>query len=796
MATIRIPSPSVFLSSSPVHERALSPALRSPQSHQRRRSRGPRAVPLRAAAQRRRADGSVKPKQSKSRDGCITCKAKRLKCDETKPSCKQCHKRSVPCGGYFKDYKWRPCFEESTLNNRRTAPPPRARRRNSTPNTTSPDTETDPVLTPTQEPYPNIEDGRDHYDLPTGVPYSPSSSLPNFFVETPYRTRQFSEPGPATGILNGMFGEVSMDSFVTNRSSFSPRLIDLHLSGSEIDTSVSELDLLQELAALNGQLDGSDDVEEIEDVQRVPHFSVDESWTTPLLSRNFPYAGYRNDFFSPLYAQPEMHAGSPERLMLRFDKHTCGILSIKDGPNENPWRTLIWPLARDSPALYHAIASMTAFHTSKGEPNLRVDGVAHMESSLHLLRNNLSDMRPDTALATTIALAFSDSWDVHISTGFKHLQGARILVSQALEQHNRRSLAGDDLARLKFLCNTFVYMDVIARLTSDDADECDDFESLISRPPTPFDSLANAELDPLMGCASTLFPLIGRAANLCRRARNSESNSVAIISQAAELKEQMERWKSGTSLENLEDPSPEVQHALQTAEAYRYATLLYLHQAVPEIPSLTSAQLAKKVLVYLGTVPLNSRLVIVQIYPLLAAGCEAKEPEDRQWVQQRWQNMSARMWIGNIDRCCEVMMEVWERRDAFVANKEAVRRGKMGMPHVDISKEMSEAFSFQEMLSGGHLGLGNLKIDNHHQTLSGRSGSIDGASRMCVSAEQRRRNSEPITEHIDREYTVRGQLHWVGVMKDWGWEGWFHLFVSTSCPPLIIILDVSLIDCI
>lgn len=51
--------------------------------------------------------------------GCITCKAKRLKCDETKPSCEQCHKRSVHCGGYKKDFKWRP-FEETSFTNKST----------------------------------------------------------------------------------------------------------------------------------------------------------------------------------------------------------------------------------------------------------------------------------------------------------------------------------------------------------------------------------------------------------------------------------------------------------------------------------------------------------------------------------------------------------------------------------------------------------------------------------------------------------------------------------------------------
>ncbi|KAH7384993.1 fungal-specific transcription factor domain-containing protein [Cadophora sp. MPI-SDFR-AT-0126] len=36
----------------------------------------------------------------KSRNGCLRCKAKRLKCDETKPGCQQCVKKNVTCPGY------------------------------------------------------------------------------------------------------------------------------------------------------------------------------------------------------------------------------------------------------------------------------------------------------------------------------------------------------------------------------------------------------------------------------------------------------------------------------------------------------------------------------------------------------------------------------------------------------------------------------------------------------------------------------------------------------------------------
>jgi hypothetical protein len=52
--------------------------------------------------------------------GCITCKNKRLKCDETKPTCRQCAKRSVTCGGYKKDFKWRP-FEEPNVPGKQAA---------------------------------------------------------------------------------------------------------------------------------------------------------------------------------------------------------------------------------------------------------------------------------------------------------------------------------------------------------------------------------------------------------------------------------------------------------------------------------------------------------------------------------------------------------------------------------------------------------------------------------------------------------------------------------------------------
>jgi hypothetical protein len=650
-----------------------------------------------------------------------------------------------------------------------------------------------------------------HAAAPSPPTFPPTNTFPDlhfdhppmFDMSTPPYTRELPrprfEPDSVTRSLSSLFEDANpVPPNTATRPSFSgqsPRLIDLLLPGSELNArpgtvTIPPLSIPTPAMELSPVMDHSfhppmemtqdtnleDDIEEI---IREPQMSNTDPWGRgPLLrmSRSSTASPstltMRDDPFNKIYRQPEVQAGSPEMLMLRFDKQTCGILSVKDGPTENPWRTLIWPLARDSPALYHAIASMTAFHTSKEKPALRVDGMEHMRRSIRSLATGIEKMRTDTALATTLVLAFSESWDQHISTGIEHLRGAKILVNQALVSHKKQNLSGDDLARLKFLCNTWIYMDVIARLTSVEEDESNNFEQILA----PF-KMPNSttEIDPLMGCASTLFPLIGKVANLCHKVRKVATNSIAIISQAMELKEAIVQWSPphGATIERPEDPTSEVQHALQTAEAYRYATLLYLHQAVPEIPSWSAAQLAKKVLVYLATVPLSSRLVIVQIYPLLAAGCEATETEDRQWVEERWQAMASRMWIGNIDRCWEVMQEVWSRRDAAEAAKTAAERAKQrpGMVHSESNKrkfEEEEGFSFEDMLNG----------KRQRTSFCGPGGG--GFERLVM---ERKRVHEPAEEDMDSELTVRGRLHWVSVMKEWEWESKsmsfsIHSFIS------------------
>ncbi|KAK2746498.1 hypothetical protein FQN57_003124 [Myotisia sp. PD_48] len=473
------------------------------------------------------------------------------------------------------------------------------------------------------------------------------------------------------------------------------------------------------------------------------------------------------EWHSPSLSMPQeitFGEGSSEMLLAHFDQRTCGILSVKDGVGENPWRTSVWPLARESPAVYHAVCALAAFHKSKESSKWRYQGVEHMRESIRELAMNIETMRTDAAIATTLALAFAESWDIHISTGIQHLRGAKVLLHRALSQQLLKPPDQAEQARLHFLYNSWMYLAVIAQLTS-----LGDTEFTgIQLPATCMPRIH--EVDPLMGCAATLFPLLGRVANLVQKVRNTKSNSIAIISQAIELKMLLEQWTPPSYFEAPEDPSSDVQHSFQTAQAYRWATLLHLHQAVPEIPSESAADLAKQVLVLLATVPPSSRAIIVQIYPLLTASCEVESVEDRKWVLERWAAMQRRLMIGNIDRCLEVIREVWSRRDNYnlsMLNSHripyVVSVNRPGRRNSSIGSETTD----EEMLG--------MEPDSHRviiedAELSPLIHAVDPNLMLSPYTSVSRRGSSSLVDNPDFEKTVRGRLHWIGVMSDWQWE--------------------------
>ncbi|KAL9583001.1 MAG: hypothetical protein Q9212_002965 [Teloschistes hypoglaucus] len=762
-----------------------------------------------------RVEGTGRPKQSKSRNGCVTCKGKRLKCDESKPSCQQCKKRKVPCGGYKKDFKWR-AFEESTFTTK-PIPSPNPSMRTLRPGVTTDDllaSATMPLTAAVHLPQDHSSDYDDYDRLEASLAYSETGPgdhctsfrpswtphghlIPQFRNSTafyptsddlvPYHEQDhpplhYFGSDLRLDAASPMLDDEGM--LHLNATSSSPRCGSTsprHMARFPPDSDSTHISIDSSYPSQppstrrhNSVTQSTSETPQhdnhVEEVVRQSQVLGNE-WLMPAPLPHFsegPGVLNVSPFVSSIYDRPTLSATSPEMLLLRFDRQTCGILSVKDGPTENPWRTMIWPLAQESPALYHALISMTAFHTSKNRFQMRVEGVFHMRKSIKYLAHGLAnnDIRMDAALATTLALAFSESWDLHTSTGIQHLRGAKAMVNHARVHARRNRMTQEETARLQFLCSTRVYMDVIARLTSVDDDESNDFDITLNGSVGP--SEARHKVDPLMGCASTFFPLIGRVANLVRRVSRTTRNTINIISQANELKTAVEAWRPPEMFEAPDDTTSDIEHSLDTAEAYRWATLLYLHQAVPEMPSRTSEELAQKVLVYLLKVPVSSRAVIVQIYPLLAAGCEVTSLEDRAWVKNRWVAMMQRMLIGNLDRCWEVVKEVWDRRDKMESERARFLSRTIHAGRSNSVQYNNKNMVYRQPSSGNVFDAVDRLYDGSWRKRQHDVEDWETATSMVANGPHRR-SSERI-EELEHDRTVRGRLHWVGVMKDWEWE--------------------------
>lgn len=508
------------------------------------------------------------------------------------------------------------------------------------------------------------------------------------------------------------------------------------------------------------------------------------------LSDNLSMSSYLGttgrDMFS-LNIQPSIHSDSPENIALLFDRRVCEVLCIKEEWTGNPWRKIVWPLAQEYPALYHAVAAMTCFYGYNRMPQIRAEGVRHFHESIRSLKLDSNSKMPlEVVLIATLALGLARSWyHPRSSNGFKHIQEAKTLLQNAVSR-NVASNPEENNCRLGFIANTWIYMDVITRVTCQKAESVD-FNLMIACSQLSRNVASKLQIDPLMGCAGTLFPLIGRVADLVQRIRKSKGrpNSPTIVSLAVELKTAIERWSPSIIPEtelNAESLTSSITDLVQTANSYKWAALLLLYQAVPEIPShLPTSNIAQKVLVLIATVPLDSRAVIFHVLPLMIAGCEATATDDRDWVRARWQSLSS---TGNksgiVERCIELTSEVWRRRDV---HKTHCGRCQLLSPlRAGVDPFFTSGPGSLNFQSNGDEGIFNRRYwDNEgHDAYSnnGPTNVFDFKESTVLAFENDRNPRAQCTNH-----TVKSRLHWLTVMEEWGWEGEqheLHLQIKTN----------------
>ncbi|KIW29040.1 hypothetical protein, variant [Cladophialophora immunda] len=721
-----------------------------------------------------------KRRQPKSRTGCNTCKARRMKCDELKPSCSQCIDRGVECGGYVRNLKWKLVGEQSKKRGKLGEIQPQASGTMSTGQTLRPSnkdtTPDDQITTSPFQAETSLSDGITRVSNARALQAHEESlwqSLPHDqlfdFDDVDFSVDFFL--GDDTINLSV---PTDLSSHANTPSRQLLERIDSHVPSS---TDATDNDPRKEKAPDLSDLIFSpryppQDFQELENhVGGVPHSS------RRLQSATLPVYGLvgqhhhnpEND--DVLRNRHLSFSDTPQAVKQLFDKHLCNVLSIKDDPTTNPWAIHVWPLAGRCPALYHALAAMTYLYLGNAHPEFNAAGSKNFHASLQAFEQGEDNTNAavEAFLAGRLALGFAEAWDDQsASTGIEHIKIAGRLLRDALNKHQTTRQVGDNLDRLIFLARTWMYKDVMLRFTASDygeSAEIDLMTAYIRLDPLPVEQ----QLDPLLGCAITLFPLIAGLTDIIRsvRRRTEKHNSPSTISKGAELWTAIEDWSPSFDPQRSANVPSHISDIIQTAEAYRWAALLLLRHAVPELPwALSFWELAEKVLIYLATTPVTSRAMIIQTFPLMAIGGEAFDEEDRNWICQRWDAMAKRVPLSRLDKCKQVTKEVWRRKDEFEAQRGACPSCGAYRPR---STGISSPLDTLPVTDVSAASSKDSEVGSRRCQCSAVKSITAPASNFPDSLAFRK-GIDNITRAGNLHYTVRGELHWLKVMENWKWE--------------------------
>ena len=160
--------------------------------------------------------------------------------------------------------------------------------------------------------------------------------------------------------------------------------------------------------------------------------------------------------------------------------------------------------------------------------------------------------------------------------------------------------------------------------------------------------------DPLMGCFSEIFVLIGKAASLIRAFYSGQVEGKEFSVQQYLLISQLDAWQPFQGRATMQGAlSNDMQEfvSAQTGNAHKFATMLFLVRSgkVTETISLHHVQnLISRLRHTISCVPINSPFIATMLWPAFVLGCESRESSEQaettQWfldvlLKQRFENI-------------------------------------------------------------------------------------------------------------------------------------------------------------
>ncbi|KAL8419389.1 hypothetical protein RB594_002570 [Gaeumannomyces avenae] len=405
--------------------------------------------------------------------------------------------------------------------------------------------------------------------------------------------------------------------------------------------------------------------------------------------------------FEPL---PSKLLNNPMNLLYfhHFLNHTAKVLVPFDGPQSNPFRTILPQLAVRNDHLLSLMLAYSASHRARllqqPEPVTRI--ALWVQDIFPALRAALSDPNQsisNTNVATAIMLAsleiisptafgYSISWQRHLSLARELISarpgGLRWSRSVALASGGSSSAEHEEIQVCNFLWSWFAYLDVLGSLSGGGERDVSSAWILDYKVYAPED---DDEIDCIMGFSTSCVYILAKIAELARRC--ASARRLALKGQEKDEPRGSREWTPGPVVleradalqhdlaRSIELPPRPCPHVKGTEDAlcwngaelaacnraYHWAGSLHLHRRVLGKPAShpdVQAGVAS-IVECLAEIRRGGTAEACMVFPMFTAGCLTPDASQRNLIKERLRVVENTGMV-QVRRARELMERSWE----------------------------------------------------------------------------------------------------------------------------------------
>jgi len=510
------------------------------------------------------------------------CKRKRLKCDESKPACNQCVRRGRLCPGYRREIKWSTMI---TAKDGKTRPPPE----------------------------------EEYYDGETQI--VPSEDLTATSASLP---QNVSISGLST---HSGVGEQDRN-FEDSGTAYTDLILDTEgwadASGAP-ETGIEWTEWTGEVELLASSTNDANRFETIGDV------CTDLATIEPIFSAS-PIAPVKQA--RQLSLPSPNPVDLPTFLITHWFTNVCSMWCAYDSP-QNWYRNLAGDTWQHSEPVYYALQAMSASvlvdslpHLKQALPKLTGQAAQSIQRAVQanaMLQHDQAGPLPTDLLLAVLGMGTSICWSDPRQLGFWFLDQARgVLNRYGSEGHLALDIPGQQT--VEYFRQALIYWEMLANVVTKDYQNIlrsrrSRFKKRMRRAMSMSEPNANADEDRAAmfgpekssktlegptphvwtGISSSVQQTFGLVMGLCQNrcvARNSDTiqsadslcDALCDIELAHDLEKELlsfdfvgDQPETKTCTNETGDPNAPLSHLVDTAEAYRLASLLHLYLAFSDL---------------------------------------------------------------------------------------------------------------------------------------------------------------------------------------------------------------------